>query len=221
MNQARVPGVRRTRFKPEKSARLCDYRIERVPHSEAAEVIRQHHYAKGCSNTSCESFGLYRGPFIVGAALWMPPTRVCAQTIDPVEWRRVVALSRLAIASGEPTNAASLFIGGMIRSINADRRWTAAVTFADLSQGHEGTIYKATNWQYLNLTKPEPRWEDETGKQVSRLATKGRTAGEMTGLGYRMVGKFGKHKFAKIFDIGLAQSLIRMGDAIRGARVAA
>lgn len=96
MNQARVPGVRRTRFKPEKSARLCDYRIERVP-----------------------------------------------------------------------------------------------------------------------------RWEDETGKQVPRLATKSRTAGEMTGLGYRMVGKFGKHKFAKIFDNGLTQSLIRMGDAIRGARVAA
>ena len=33
------------------------------------------------------------------------------------------------------------------------------------------------------------------GKQVSRLATKSRTAGDMRELGYRMTGKFAKHKF--------------------------
>ena len=83
----------------------------------------------------------------------------------------------------------------MLRIIDGEGRWVAAVTFADGSQGHVGTIYKATNWEYVGETKPEPRWEDANGKQVSRLSTKSRTAADMTALGYRMVGKFPKHKF--------------------------
>ena len=204
----------RSRFKPANGARRKDYRVERVPHAEAAELIRQHHYAKGCANTSSESFGLFRGPFLVGAAVWMPPTKVCAMTIDPVEWRRVLSLSRLAVAPSEPTNTESLFIGDMMRTLNAERRWTASVTFADESQGHEGTIYKATNWRYLGRTKPEPRWVDADGKQVSRLSTKSRTAAGMRALGHRMVGRYQKRKFAKLFDIGLAQALIRWGMAV-------
>jgi hypothetical protein len=206
------------RFKPTNGARRRDYRVERLPHAEAAEFVRQHHYAKGCANTSSESFGLFRGPFLVGAAVWMPPTKVCAMTIDPVEWRRVLSLSRLAVAPPEPQNAASLFIGDMMRTLNSEQRWTAAVTFADESQGHEGTIYKATNWRYLNRTAPEPRWEDANGKQVSRLSTKSRTAAGMRALGHRMVGKYRKHKFAKLFDIGLAQALIRWGMAMQAAQ---
>lgn len=215
MADGTVPSVRRPRFKPVGGARRADYVVRRVPHAEASALIREHHYAGGSANTSSESFGLFRRDALVGAALWMPPTRVCAETIDPVEWRRVLALSRLAVAPSEPTNAESLFIGDMMRTLNAEQRWTAAVTFADESQGHEGTIYKATGWRYLNRTKPEPRWLDANGKQVSRLSTKSRTAADMTRLGHRMVGKFRKHKFAKLFDIGLAQALIRWGMAMQ------
>ncbi len=208
--------VRRPRFKPIGGARRADYAVRRVPHAEGSAFIREHHYAHGSANTSSESFGLFRGTVLVGSALWMPPTKVCALTIDPVDWRRVLSLSRLACAPSEPQNAESLFIGDMLRTLNAERRWTAAVTFADESRGHEGTIYKATGWRYLNRTKPEPRWLDANGNQVSRLATKSRTAADMTRLGHRMVGKFCKHKFARLFDIGVAQALIRWGMAMAG-----
>lgn len=210
-----MAAPKRPRFKPANGARRRDYRVARIGHAQAAPFIREHHYAKGCANTSSETFGLFRADVLVGAALWMPPTRVCAETIDPVEWRRVVSLSRLALSPGEPKNAASLFIGDMMRTLNAERRWTAAVTFADLSQGHEGTIYKATNWRYLGRTKPEPRWEDANGMQVSRLSTKSRTAAGMRERGHRMVGRFQKHKFATLFDIGLAQAMIRWGAALQ------
>ena len=103
------------------------------------------------------------------------------------------------MSPGEPQNAASLFIGAMLRSLTREKRRTAAVTFADLSQGHEGIIYRATNWECICRTKPEARWEDASGKQVSRLATKSRTAGDMTKLGHKMVGKFSKHKFVYRF----------------------
>lgn len=207
----------RARFKPTVRARRADYTVRRHPHAETAPFIVTHHYAQGTANTSTESFGLFRGPNLVGAALWMPPTKVCAKSIDPFDWERVICLSRLAIVPGEPTNAASLFIGGMLRTLNTERRWTCCVTYADESQAHTGTIYRATNWQYLGPTRAEPRWEDAEGRQVSRLSTKTRRVKTMSELGFRMVGKYRKHKFARIFDIGLACCFVRMGSAIVGS----
>lgn len=174
-----------------------DYVIETRPLAELRDFICANHYAKGCANTATERFGLIKSGKLVGAALWMPPTKVCAQTVHP-EWKMVLSLSRLALAESEPCNAESLFIGAMIRQIKRARRWVALVTFADQSQGHNGVIYKATNWTYVGLTKPEPRWVDRSGAQVSRKATKSRTKKQMEELGYRMDGKYSKHKFVMV-----------------------
>jgi hypothetical protein len=215
MADGSMPRIKRDRFKPANRARSKDYVVSKIPHAQAAPFIVAHHYAHGCANTSTEAFGLFRRDTMVGAALWMPPTRVAAESVDRADWRRVLALSRLAVAPTEPTNAESLFIGAMLRTLNAERRWTCVVTYADESQGHDGTIYRATNWRYLGRTKPEPRWCDASGKQVSKLSTKTRKAEQMRALGHRMTGKFCKHKFAHIFDVGIAQALVRAFETLR------
>jgi hypothetical protein len=112
----------------------------------------------------------------------------------------------LALRPEEPQNAESILIGASVREIRRSRRWAALVTFADESQGHRGGIYAATNWAYLGRTKPEPRWEDAGGRQVSRLATHSRTAAEMLALGYHCVGSFPKHKFAIALEGQLLQN---------------
>lgn len=176
-------------------ARRADYEVRDCPLHEAAALIRAEHYARGCANTAVYAHGLYRAGALVGAALWLPPTKVCAQTVHP-DWRRVLSLSRLVVLPSEPTNAESLLIGASVRLIRRAKRWAALVTFADDSQGHRGTIYRATNWTYVGMTRPEPRWTDAGGRQVSRKsAAKSRTGAQMEALGYRMVGKFAKHKF--------------------------
>jgi hypothetical protein len=112
----------------------------------------------------------------------------------------VLALSRLAVAPTEPQNGASILIGESVRRIRRDGKWKALVTFADESQGHTGTIYRATNWRYIGRTKPYPRWEAPDGRQVAKKATRSRTEEEMRSLGYRMVGRFSKHKFIMILE---------------------
>ncbi len=147
------------------------------------------------------AFGLFRRAedgteVLVGATLWMPPTKVCGQSVAQDDWRSVLALSRTVVAPGEPTNAASLLLGASIRAIRKAGVWRHLVTYADESQGHTGAIYKATNWEYVEKTGPYPMWLDQTGKMVARKAgPKTRTDAEMTALGHRMVGKFFKHKF--------------------------
>ena len=180
-------------------ARRCDYEVRDVPLLDASRLIRAEHYAGGCSNTAVFAHGLFRGEALVGAALWLPPTKNCAKTVHP-DWRRVLSLSRLALLPGEPQNAESLLIGASLRKIRQSKRWAALVTFADESQGHTGTIYRATNWTYAGRTRPEPRWETAEGQQVSWLSTKSRTAAQMAALGHRMVGKFAKHKFVMVLE---------------------
>lgn len=108
---------------------------------------------------------------------------------------RDLSLSRLAVVPEVGTNAASIFIAAMLRDLRQEGRWVSAVTFADESQGHHGGIYAATNWVYEGRTKPEPRWVDEDGKQVSRLSTKSRAAFVMEILGHRVEGRFSKHRY--------------------------
>lgn len=181
-------------------ARKSDYTFRDAPLAELAAFIRAEHYAKGCSNTAVYAHGMYCNGRLVGAALWLPPTKVCAQSVHP-DWRRVLSLSRLAIASSEPQNAASMLIGRSVRAIRKSKRWAALVTYADESQGHTGTIYKATNWTDCGVTKPEPRWVDAAGRQVSRkVGPKTRTAAQMVALGYRCEGKFRKRKFVMVLE---------------------
>lgn len=206
--------VKRPRFKPANGARAKDYTVARMEHAMAATFIRAHHYSQGSSNTSTDAFGLWRGDLLVGAALWLPPTKVAAQSVDPFDWARVVSLSRLAVAPSEPTNAESIFIGAMLRTLHAEKRWTVLLTYADERQGHEGTIYKATNWRYLGRTKPTEAWVDAKGRQVSKLSTKSRNVETMLSLGYRRAGKWAKHKYVQITPIGVAQCMIRFGQAV-------
>jgi hypothetical protein len=175
-------------------ARRVDYEVRDVSLADAARLISAHHYARGCSNTAVYLHGLFKGESLVGVALWLPPTKVCAQTVHS-DWRRVLSLSRLVVLPDEPQNAASLLIGASVRRIRAEGRWAALVTFADQSQGHTGAIYKATNWTPKGETRPEPRWVDASGRQVSRLSTKSRTRAQMEALGYRCAGRFKKFKF--------------------------
>lgn len=132
---------------------------------------------------------------IVGAALFLPPLPPAAIKHAKTDPKKVTTLSRLVIASGEPQNAASMLIAASLKQIRQDKKYDTVLTFADLSQGHLGTVYKATNAIYCGKTRPEPYWIDATGRRVSRKSTKTRTVSEMAALGYERKVSPGKHCF--------------------------
>lgn len=175
-----------------------DYEVADCAHAEAIELVSKYHYARGGANTSVYRHGLFhveRG--MVGVALWMPPTKVCAQSVHD-DWRGVLCLSRLVVAPGEPTNSASYLLGRSMRLIKADGRFHSLVTYADEWQGHRGQIYRATNWTYVGAKKRGPVYVDDNNRMVCRKAgPKSRTHEQMIALGYRCLGRSVKHKFIK------------------------
>ncbi len=165
--------------------------------AEAREFIAKFHYSGGSSRTCVYAHGLFRRGEneLLGVALWLPPTKPAARSVNRDQWRRVLALSRLCIHPELSTNAASFLLGRSIRLIKTEGKWLSLVTYADEFMNHKGQIYRATNWTYVGKMKGSPRWEDVEGRQVSVLSTKSRTRQQMRELGYRNVGVYDKHKF--------------------------
>lgn len=180
--------------------RKKDYYVADAPLSEAQELVRTHHYAKGGSNTACYVHGLYRKTdnVLVGVAWWLPPTRVACESVNKLEWKRVISLTRMVMLPGVPKNACSFLLSRSIKAIERDRRFVSLVTYADESQGHTGNVYRASGWDYVGRTGPYPRWIDpKSGRQVANKATVNRTKAQMEALGFVKQGSFYKHKFVK------------------------
>lgn len=177
-----------------------DYEVSIIPHSDASAFIKEHHYASGTANTSVAAFGLFRidSDTLLGAALWMPPLPPVGKCIRGKEWKKVLALSRLAIHPCVPTNGASFLLGACVRYFKKeDTRWLSLVTYADEREGHDGTIYRAANWEFDGFTRPVKLWQDpETGRIVSaKKASHTRTKSEMFELGFEELPRSRKLRF--------------------------
>lgn len=183
--------------------RSVDYEVRPIPGQgppwqQARAFIAEHHYSGGCSKTSVYAHGLYQrgGAELLGVAMWLPPTRVAAETVNREDWKRVLSLSRLVVRSDVPSNAATFLMARSIRLIRQDRRFVSLVTYADDFMGHTGAIYLASNWSFAGTSlRGSPRWEDYGGRQVSNRSTTSKTHAQMLTKGHRFIGNFKKHKF--------------------------
>jgi len=179
-----------------------EWTVRPVSIEVARRIIETYHYAAGASNTATYLHGLFRaGDFFdeqcAGVAWWIPPTRSAAEATFPHNWQGVLCLSRLAIKPGIPQNACT-FLLSRSRKLIDRQAWPCLVTYADEWQGHMGNIYRADNWQYVGLTKPERTYQIN-GRLVARKSgPKTRTHAEMLSIGAVCVGSFAKHKFIRI-----------------------
>lgn len=167
----------------------------------AARAVAAHHYAVGSSNTATCLHGLFLKGEIFdeqcrGVAWWIPPTRSAAEATYPENWRGVLALSRLVILPGVPGNACSYLLARSRRMIDRTA-WPCLVTYADEWRGHTGAIYRADNWTYEGMTRPE-RVYVINGRMVARKAGGyTRRHDEMIALGAEMIGSFRRHKYTR------------------------
>jgi hypothetical protein len=180
-----------------------DYEVTPIAAKDGREFIVNYHYSKGCSHTCVYMHGLFKigDSKLLGVAQWLPPTRRAAESVNRENWKRVLSLTRLAVHPNVPQNGASFLMARSMKIIKNEGKWVSLVTYADEFMNHTGQIYKATNWTYVGFMNPTPRWEDANGKQVAKLSTRSRTSEEMRELGFRMVGRFRKHKFVKHLQI--------------------
>jgi len=66
----------------------------------------------------------------------------------------IIELRRLCCIDDTPKNTESYFIGKMIRWLRNNTELKTLISYADLSHGHTGIIYKASNWKLVGQTPP-------------------------------------------------------------------
>lgn len=133
-----------------------DYEVRLVERGDIRDFVEAHHYSKSINGMmSSYCFGLYApdetlaGAMIYGR-LGMANTwrKYVEKEEDVLELRRLVTLDTT------PKNTESYFIGHTLRWLRRNTDVKRIVSYADPNHGHEGIIYKATNFTHVGMTSP-------------------------------------------------------------------
>jgi hypothetical protein len=175
------------------------WEVKQISLSVTREFVEQWHYAHGGARTAVACYGLYykNDPDTLhGISWWMPPPLGAAKSVEKINHRNVLALSRFCLVDDRPENAGSYLISKSIKLLD-QKRWGTLLTYADTALGHNGGLYRAANWNYDGMTGKNPiYWDPVNECMVSRKKgpkTYGKQA--MLDKGYEFRGKHAKHKF--------------------------
>lgn len=129
---------------------LCDRK-------EIKQFVEDWHYSEsinGVKSTYC--FKLMDGENLIGAAIFgEPATKGIDTHYVKDKPRAVIELRRLCCIDATPKNTESYFIGFCLRWLKKNTDYTLVVSYSDLTHGHEGTIYKASNFKFGGQIKPQ------------------------------------------------------------------
>ena len=84
----------------------------------------------------------------------------------------VIELNRLCCIDDTPKNTESYFIGKTLNWLKHNTKYRLVLSYAELAQGHEGIIYKASNFTDLGMTTPDRVLIVDGEKYHSRMITK-------------------------------------------------
>ena len=143
------------------------YTIKRIDCKTAKEYIRKNHYSHGCHNGPSPCYGLFEEDNLIGVLMFATP---CSENVRASVFGKdykdcVTELHRLHILDVTPKNTESWFISRCLKELKKDKpNIKAVISFSDSTEGHEGTIYKATNAYRVGHTGTATFYVDETGR---------------------------------------------------------
>lgn len=133
------------------------YSVKLIPPKDTYPYLLNIHYAKRIPSISY-AFGLYDDEVLVGVITYgTPPSSQLRSGLlkkYPTA-HNVLELNRLCLKYNKK-NEASMLIGRSLRLLPKNN---IIVSFADIKQGHIGTVYKATNFTYLGLSAKRKDWK--------------------------------------------------------------
>ncbi|HHX66468.1 MAG TPA: hypothetical protein GX708_00225 [Gallicola sp.] len=146
---------------------LIDYIVQQIPCKLAKEYIHKNHYSHGSHNAPSPCFGLYDKENLIGVMMFATPcSEAVRASVFGIEYKdHVTELHRLHILDCTPKNTESWFISRCFKLLKQvkPKIW-AVLSFSDKTEGHEGTIYKATNAYRLGSTGKSTFFVDKEGR---------------------------------------------------------
>jgi len=151
--------------------RLDDLRVAEISGTGAAKkvdhIIERNHYLHSVPDPPAKhryviTFGLSG---VVGAAFWGKPVARMEDQENTVE------LLRFWTSDTTPKNTESKALGKMMRDME-DKGYDRMIAYSSSGEDHEGTIYKATNWELSKETSRSGTWENRSNRNDRDKADK-------------------------------------------------
>ena len=134
--------------------KVKDFTVEPVPRSAIQKFIEKWHYShstNGVQHTQC--FALFDGMKMIGSMMYaLPSMKATAAKYNPDNPDRCWELRRLCCIDDTPTNTESFFIGKTLKWLKQNTDAEVIISYSDLQQGHEGVVYKASNFINMGQT---------------------------------------------------------------------
>lgn len=119
----------------------------------AASVYSKYHYFGDKDFLSSFSFGaIYEGEVFGAVTFGIPNAKNIKGLYSSDEQKGVLEITRMAFKPESPRNSCSRIISKAIKIIKKRYPLRLVITYADTAQGHDGTVYRASNFTYHGLT---------------------------------------------------------------------
>lgn len=140
------------------------YTVRPVERAEIRDFIEEHHYSHNINGVMASyCFGLYDGEELVGAMLYGKLGMANTWKKYGEKESDVLELRRLVLIDDTPRNSESFFIGKTLRWLVKNTEVKIVVSYADPNYGHQGVVYRASNFEFKGTTAPGRviRWGDK------------------------------------------------------------
>lgn len=136
---------------PTSPHQLKKFKVLPISRAGVKDFIEKWHYSHNINGLKISfCFGLFYKGQLVGAAIFgEPATRGVKEAYNSDGTKPVLELRRLCCIDKTPKNAESYFISKMLLWLKKNTNIQRVISYADLTYGHKGIIYKASNFQAI------------------------------------------------------------------------
>ena len=135
--------------------KLCEIKICRF--KDIRHIFEEFHYKKGNMGGGISiCFAMFLNGNLVGGSVLGKPRH-------EKKYKNCIDIRRMACLDISPCNSESYFLGQIIKHVTCNTDYNFVLSYSDMTVGHNGTIYKASNFKEIGLTTPT-KFVDWNGK---------------------------------------------------------
>ena len=172
----------------------------------AKEIIVRNHYLHTMPGGTKLAFGIFNNDRLMGAVTLGVGPFNAHRLVSGATHGDCIALTRLWLDDGLPKNSESRVLAVVLRLLARHTRLKFAVTYADPTAGHLGTIYQAGGWLYTGVSEPSVLYDlgDGVGRHSRTfghsLGTRSLRYLKMHGTKVSPIERPGKHRYLYFLD---------------------
>ena len=136
-----------------REAKVTDFEVHPTTIQYVRDFVETWHYSANVNGLRISNvFGLFYRGNLIGAMIYGPLGMANTWKKYADSESDIVELRRLCCIDNTPKNTESYFIGKTLRWLKRNTNYKIVISYADTFHNHQGTIYKASNFEYHGLT---------------------------------------------------------------------